>query len=522
MKLTSLFLAMTSATTMEMIPDIDSVDMTIEAKWTQFKKQFNKAGSTGFEAFKSNDAIIQEHNAKGLSWWLGHNQFSDLTWDEFKGAGYVGKPENFVLDREMNYDYSLLNQTAPLVDIDWVAKGAVTPVKNQAQCGSCWAFSTTGSFEGAFQIGGNPLTSFSEQDLVSCDNAAGGGTDQGCNGGLMDNAFTWIKKNGLCLEKDYPYTSGGGQSGTCKKTCKPAATLTGFTDVPKGSDPAGMLAGLAKGPVSVAIEADKSAFQLYKGGVLDNPACGNKLDHGVLAVGYGTDGKDYYKVKNSWGATWGEAGYIRMVRAKDQCGIADSASYPTGVKSMGPPGPGPSPGPGPAPGPGPEYKCAEVKQHTNCDGYPKCTWCDVAGNSGCYSKEDAGELPKDISKCDAGPGPAPGPSPPGPSPGPGTCHYEDPSGGCQSDEKAVQVTGVQGSFCSPDCTSAACPTDVCSGVTAKPQCALQSSTGTTKNCALLCSPSTDEASLRAGDAQCGEKASCKAIQTVGICTYDSR
>jgi C1A family cysteine protease len=243
---------------------------------------------------------------------------------------------------------SLINATVTADSLDWSTKGAVTPVKNQAQCGSCWAFSTTGSLEGAFQIAGNPLTSLSEQDLVSCDNSAHGGTDQGCNGGLMDNAFKWIEKNGICTEAAYPYTSGGGSSGTCKTSCAKAVTLTGFTDVPNEG---AMLAALAKGPVSVAIEADKSAFQLYKGGVLDNAKCGKKLDHGVLAIGYGTDsGKGYYKVKNSWGASWGESGYIRMVQGKDQCGIADSASYPTGAKAMGP---GPGPASGPAPGPSP-------------------------------------------------------------------------------------------------------------------------------------------------------------------------
>merc|ERR1712139_730401 len=125
-----------------------------------------------------------------------------------------------------------------------------------------------------------------------------------------------------------------GTTGTCKKTCKPIVTITGHTDVPS-KDETSLKAAVSKQPVSVAIEADKSAFQLYKGGILDNSACGTNLDHGVLVVGYGTDsGKDYWKVKNSWGSTWGESGYIRMVRDKNMCGIAQQPSYPTGVKAI--------------------------------------------------------------------------------------------------------------------------------------------------------------------------------------------
>jgi C1A family cysteine protease len=233
-----------------------------------------------------------------------------MTWDEFSASHLGLKIDE---NRTKHYDDSDYSNSSFGESLDWVEKGAVTPVKDQQQCGSCWAFSTVGAIEGAYFINYIYLTQFSEQNLVSCDNAAHGGTDNGCNGGLMDNAFTWIEKNGLCTEEDYPYTSGGGKSGTCKKTCKPVVTVTGFTDVAGES---GMIPALNKGPVSIGIEADKSAFQLYKGGVLDNAACGKQLDHGVLAVGYGTDdgsAKDYYKVKNSWGGSWGEEGYIRMV-----------------------------------------------------------------------------------------------------------------------------------------------------------------------------------------------------------------
>merc|ERR1711879_578354 len=158
----------------------------------------------------------------------------------------------------------------------------------------------------------------------------------GCQGGLMDNAFGWIKENGLCSEDSYPYTSGGGATGTCQKSkCSPAVTITGYTDVPAKDEDA-LKTAVAQQPVSVAIEADKSVFQLYRSGVLDSASCGTKLDHGVLIVGYGTEsGKDYWKVKNSWGPTWGMEGYLLMSRGNNMCGIAQQPSYPTGAKAAG-------------------------------------------------------------------------------------------------------------------------------------------------------------------------------------------
>ena len=277
--------------------------------------------------YNSNMAKIATHNEGNHSWKMGINKFADLTGDEFKSisVGEMNKSKKSL--RKQTRD--IYNTTANPTSVDWTTKGAVTPVKNQQQCGSCWAFSTTGSVEGAWFLSKGSLVSLSEQQLVDCSTAEG---NQGCNGGLMDQAFQYIIDNkGITTEAAYPYTATGPN--TCVASGKPvAATLSGFKDVPVGSESA-LETAIVQQPVSVAVEADQSVFQFYSGGVMDS-ACGTALDHGVLAVGYGTDaGKDYYKVKNSWGADWGEKGYIRLGRGakfnpNGQCGLQMAASYP--------------------------------------------------------------------------------------------------------------------------------------------------------------------------------------------------
>ncbi|PPR99043.1 hypothetical protein GOBAR_AA21634 [Gossypium barbadense] len=222
------------------------------------------------------------------------------------------------------------NVSAVPSSMDWRKKGAVTGIKDQGQCGCCWAFSAVAAMEGISKLKTGTLISLSEQELVDCDV---NGEDQGCNGGLMDDAFEFIISNkGLTTETNYPYE---GVDGSCnkKKSANHAAKITGFEDVPSNSESA-LLKAVANQPVSVAIDAGGSDFQHYKSGVFTGE-CTTFLDHGVTTVGYGEaeDGTKYWLVKNSWGTSWGEDGYIRMQRdidaAEGLCGIAMEASYPT-------------------------------------------------------------------------------------------------------------------------------------------------------------------------------------------------
>ena len=275
--------------------------------------------------FIDNDEYINHVNSQNLPYKLAHNQFSHLTPCEF--SAYNNLQPVALKKNSNNFEYTSpkRNLVSSGDEFDWTTKGAVTPVKDQAQCGSCWAFSTTGSLEGAYYLKHGHLESFSEQNLVDCDTK-----DLGCNGGLMDNAFSWIKKNGgIELESDYKYTATTNRCSQDTSKLVNGSAPTSWVDVKQTNDD--LLAAIQQQPVSVAIEADQSTFQFYSSGVLTG-RCGTNLDHGVLAVGYGTlDGVDYYKVKNSWGSSWGMDGYV-LIERKDvkggQCGILMAASYP--------------------------------------------------------------------------------------------------------------------------------------------------------------------------------------------------
>jgi len=276
--------------------------------------------------FAANYHDIMSHNmmqAEKLGFTKAINQFSDMTAQEFKmRLGYKAHMKKF---NETNVAH--LHDDAPAA-VDWRSKNAVTGVKDQGQCGSCWAFSTTGSVEGANAIKTGKLVSLSEQQLVDCSSAEG---NQGCDGGLMDQAFQYIEKNKLETEGDYPYTAMDGSCTFAK--AKGVVGVVSFKDVPANS-PSALASAVATGPVSVAIEADTSVFQSYSSGIISSTGCGTQLDHGVLVVGYGAEGsKQYWILKNSWGASWGEKGFFRILKTDKTgpgiCGLQMQASYPT-------------------------------------------------------------------------------------------------------------------------------------------------------------------------------------------------
>jgi len=268
------------------------------------------------QQFAAKDTEINEINARETSFTVGHNQFS--TWTDFEYKRLLG----FKMPTE-TFEETVLDIEGIPASIDWRSKGAVNAVKNQGQCGSCWAFSATCAVEGRHQIKTGQLLSLSEQQLVDCDS-----TSYGCNGGWQSNAFKYLEKHGQELETAYPYTA---RDGSCKAaSAQGRVDVEAFTTVPKQSV-SQLKAAIAQGPTSVTIEADRTVFQMYTSGVLDSTSCGTNLDHAVTAVGYGTEGgKDYYLVRNSWGASWGEQGYIKIAAVKGVgiCGIQQISVYP--------------------------------------------------------------------------------------------------------------------------------------------------------------------------------------------------
>jgi len=307
------------------------------AEWKSFTTKYDKSYNHDeayyrYKNFKNNVDYIDYFN-KNLrqqrTFSVGINKFSDLSNEEYRKF-YLGTTLDATKYVRTGQPFVPSVNSKDLPDsMNWTAQGAVTPVKNQEQCGSCWAFSTTGSTEGCHFLTTGNLVPLSEQNLVDCSGSYG---NMGCQGGLMDQAFEYIiANNGIDTETTYVYTA---QNGNChyEAGVSCGSTVTSYTDVTSGSEP-DLQQAVFGAPVSIAIDAGLSSFQNYESGVYYDPECSStQLDHGVLAVGWGTDaGSDYWIVKNSWGNDWGQiGGYIWMARNRNNaCGVATMASFPS-------------------------------------------------------------------------------------------------------------------------------------------------------------------------------------------------
>lgn len=313
-----------------------------DGRFTEFLREYKKTYLTIDEAlyrqevFIDNLHYIESMNSKSTNGvMLDMNKYGDMTPTEFEYfmKGFHNSSRMHQTHGCKQYDgeelYAPTNTDVPDA-WDWRDHGAVTTVKDQGQCGSCWSFSAAGAMEGAWALATGQLVNLSEQQLMDCSKLYG---DFGCNGGLMDHAFDYAIDNGMCLDEEVPYTAKDGDCTDSVKNCKKVANFDYCLDVPANNELM-LKSAVAFTPVSVSIEADTRTFQFYSSGVLDSSNCGTNLDHGVLAVGYGasSDGQKYWIVKNSWSADWGMDGYVLIARSDSEntpgiCGIAMDASF---------------------------------------------------------------------------------------------------------------------------------------------------------------------------------------------------
>jgi cathepsin L len=292
-------------------------------QWIEFKGNFSKQykvheEQARFQIFQKNLRKIEEHNAKyengEETYYMKVNDFADWTQEEFSNmlkAQVSSKPE--IKGAEIfKADPSFKRPTS----IDWREHNAVLAVKNQGTCGSCWSFSVTGTLEGQLALHKNSQIPLSEQEMVDCDTA-----NSGCSGGDMRLALNFVKNNGLVSEASYPYT---GIKGSCRShTNKVLQTISGFVEVQSNEEALADAVG-SIGPISIGLNANTD-WQFYGGGIFNHRSCNNiDLNHGVLAVGYDSQA---WIIKNSWGPSWGEAGYIRLIRGQDQCGVSAYSTY---------------------------------------------------------------------------------------------------------------------------------------------------------------------------------------------------
>ncbi|CAF3108664.1 unnamed protein product [Rotaria sp. Silwood2] len=313
-------------------------EIELDQSWELFKQVYgNEYASIEEETtrriiWETNLDMIDQHNLKAgmgvYSYTLKMNQFGDMTNEEFNEKMNGFKIKNTDSSKFDRHTHMVPQNFGPTDYVDWRTKGYVTSVKDQGQCGSCWAFSATGALEGQHFRKTKSLISLSEQNLIDCSSMFG---NMGCEGGLMDSAFQYIKVNkGIDTESSYSYEAHDGK---CRFTRENVGAIdTGFVDTISHNETDLEVAIATIGPISVAVDASHSSFQFYSSGIYDEPDCSDtKLNHGMLAVGYNdtTQYHEYYIVKNSWGTSWGMQGYIWMRRNYyNQCGIATMASYP--------------------------------------------------------------------------------------------------------------------------------------------------------------------------------------------------
>jgi KDEL-tailed cysteine endopeptidase len=307
-------------------------------EFTNFQERFSKRYSTieelevRFAVFRKNFIEIMKHNADfRQNFTMGVNQFTDLTPEEFK-LNVIGQGVKQNLGSFGCKPFSSTATGAP-VSIDWRTKGIVNPVRDQGQCGSCWAFATTANAESAWAQSTGKLLDFSEEYLVDCAQGVGY-YNMGCNGGNPDSAFKYMIANGQCAESSYPYVAGTTKTAGSCHSCSSVAKFSACYDVTP-NDQVALKGAVAKQPVAIAIEADTRYFQSYSGGILTSTSCGQNLDHAVIAIGFGEEnGIKYWTVRNSWGTSWGEQGYVRILRSDSTndagvCGVAMQPSFIT-------------------------------------------------------------------------------------------------------------------------------------------------------------------------------------------------
>jgi len=309
-------------------------DALLRSKFAQFQQKYNRAYphqdefEHRFRIFKDNmmkAELLQKQNPNAQ---FGMTKFSDLSADEFS-AKYLMDVDFSKYVRPPTKDFSkpgvnnVQGCSPDPTTYNWFSCGACTPIYNQGQCGSCWAFSATETIESYFFLGGNTLTQLSMEQIVDCDTA---GQDQGCGGGFPTGAYEYVESaGGLDPYSDYPYTAEGGESGSCNfNSGEVVATVSSYSSINGESGIYSQMSSASGGPVSVCVDA--SSWQNYQGGVLSQ--CGNDVDHCVQAVGYNNYGENgaYWIVRNSWGADWGEAGFIWIEIGQDLCSIGDYAT----------------------------------------------------------------------------------------------------------------------------------------------------------------------------------------------------